>query len=302
MSTLLLVHAHPDDEAISTGGAMMKAHADGHRVVLVTATRGEVGEIYNMDPEATRPRLGEVRTKELENAARILGVDRRVFLGYRDSGMVGTADNEDPRSFHQAPLGQAAARLADILRDEKPEVVVTYAEDGTYGHPDHIKAHHVTNAALDLLEKEGWRPRKLYYTAIPRSAMKAFAEQIPEEARRDSVGSRIQGTPDELITTKVDVSDFIDRKREAFGAHVSQNDPNSWFATMADQIYRLAFGTEYYQLARGKPGSELPESDLFMGIGSLEARPKTSARDSAIQVAQIRVKRRAAQRAHHVDA
>ena len=267
MSTLLLVHAHPDDEAISTGGAMMKARAAGHRVVLVTATRGEVGEIHNMDEQSTRPRLGEVRTIELENASRLLGVNRGEFLGYRDSGMVGTADNENPKSFHQAPLGEAAERLAAILREEKPEVVVTYAADGTYGHPDHMKAHQVTNSALDLLDKEGWRPRKLYYTVIPRSAMKAFAESLPEEARRDNIGSRIQGTPDELITTKVDVSDLVDRKRAAFGAHVSQNDPNSWFATITDQIYRLAFGTEYYQLARGKPGPDLPENDLFAGIG-----------------------------------
>ena len=266
MSTLLLMHAHPDDEAISTGGAMMKARADGRRVVLVTATRGEVGEIYNMDPESTRPHLGEVRTKELENASRILGVNRGEFLGYRDSGMVGTADNEDPRSFNKAPLGEAAGRLAAILREEKPDVVVTYGEDGIYGHPDHVKAHFVTKAALDLLEKDGWRPRKLYYTAIPRSLMQAFRDQIPEEARQDDIGATIAGTPDELVTTKVDVSDLVDRKRQAFAAHVSQNDPNSWFVNMAEQIYRLAFGTEYYQLARGKPGSDLPEPDLFAGI------------------------------------
>src|SRR4029077_16886755 len=104
MGTLLLVHAHPDDEAISTGGVMMKAADDGHRVVLVTATRGEAGEIHNMDEAASRPRLGEIRTKELENASRILGVSRGEFLGYRDSGMVGTPENDDPRSFHQAPL------------------------------------------------------------------------------------------------------------------------------------------------------------------------------------------------------
>src|ERR1700730_5206840 len=115
MATLLLVHAHPDDEAISTGGVMMKARADGHRVVLVTATRGEVGEIHNMDDAATRPHLGEVRTKELETASRILGVNRGEFLGYRDSGMVGTSENEDSRSFHQAPLEQAAERLAKVL-------------------------------------------------------------------------------------------------------------------------------------------------------------------------------------------
>src|ERR1700693_6222038 len=265
MGPLLLVHAQPDDESISTGGVMMKAKAHGHRVVLVTATRGEVGEIYNMDEATTRPHLGEVRTSELENAARILGVNRGEFLDYRDSGMVGTADNENSKSFHQAPLDQAAAKLAAIMREERPDVVVTYDSDGTYGHPDHIKAHYVTNAALDLLEKEGWRPRKVYYTAIPRSLMEKFMEQVPEEERRND-GIQIIGTPDELVTTRVDVSDLVDRKREAFTAHVSQNDPNSWFTTMADQLYRLAFGTEYYQLSRGEPGSDLPEDDLLSGI------------------------------------
>src|SRR5438270_8973425 len=259
MATLLLVHAHPDDEAVSTGGVMMKANSHGHRVVLITATRGEVGEIYNMDEEASRPRLGEIRAEELKSAAEILGVDRLEFLGYRDSGMVDTADNKDPRSFHQARLDEAAGKLAVLIREERPDVVVTYAEDGVYGHPDHIKAHFVTNAALDALlrSSQPWTPKKLYYTAIPRSLMQKFMEQMPEEARREETGIRIVGTPDELVTTKVDVGDYVDRKREAFAAHVSQNDPNSWFATMADQIYRLAFGTEYYQLARGKPGSAL---------------------------------------------
>jgi N-acetyl-1-D-myo-inositol-2-amino-2-deoxy-alpha-D-glucopyranoside deacetylase len=267
MGTLLLVHAHPDDEAISTGGVMMKAKAHGHRVVLVTATRGEVGEIYNMDEAASRPRLGEIRTEELKAAGDILGVDRIEFLGYRDSGMVDTADNKDPRSFHQARLEEAAGKLAAVVRDERPDVVVTYAEDGVYGHPDHIKAHHVTNAAFDMLEREGWTPSKLYYTAIPRSMMEAFMKQMPEEAQRQNTNMRIAGTPDELVTTRVDVHDYVDQKRKAFAAHVSQNDPNSWFTTMASQIYELAFGTEYYQLARGKPGSDLPEQDLFAGIG-----------------------------------
>jgi N-acetyl-1-D-myo-inositol-2-amino-2-deoxy-alpha-D-glucopyranoside deacetylase len=267
MATLLLVHAHPDDEAISTGGAMMKAKAHGHRVVLVTATRGEVGEIYNMDEATSRPHLGEIRTKELEKAAEILGVDRQEFLGYRDSGMVDTADNKDPRSFHQAKLEEAAAKLAVLIREERPEVVLTYAEDGVYGHPDHIKAHHVTNAALDIVERESTPVRKLYYTAIPRSMMEAFVQQMPEEAQRAMGGNmRITGTPDELVTTQIDVHDYVERKRDAFRAHVSQNDPNSWFATMQDQIYELAFGTEFYQLARGERPAELPEKDLFSGV------------------------------------
>src|SRR2546428_8800198 len=149
--------------------------------------------------------------------------------------MVRTADNEDPGSFHKAPLREAAAKLIAILREEKPDVVVTYAQDGIYGHPDHIKAHQVTIAALDALlrSSEPWTPKKLYYTAIPRSIMQAFMEQMPEEARRDdTIGATIQGTPDELVTTRVDVTEFVDRKRAAFAAHVSQNDPNSWFANM----------------------------------------------------------------------
>src|SRR5712671_3706460 len=209
MATLLLVHAHPDDEAISTGGVMMKAKAHGHRVVLVTATRGEAGEIYNMDEDSSRPRLGEIRTEELKAAGEILGVDRVEFLGYRDSGMVDTVDNKDPRSFHQAPLDEVAAKLAAVIRDERPDVVVTYAEDGVYGHPDHIKAHFVTNAALDQLLRasESWTPKKLYYTAIPRSMMQAFMDQMPEEARQQqNPAMRIAGTPDELVTTRVDVS------------------------------------------------------------------------------------------------
>ena len=264
---MLLMHAHPDDEAISTGGVMMKAKAHGHRVVLVTATRGEVGEIYNMDEAASRPRLGEIRTAELQAACDILGVDRLEILGYRDSGMVDTGDNKDPRSFHQARLEEAAAKLAAIMREERPDVVVTYAEDGVYGHPDHIKAHHVANSAVDVLASEAIPVAKLYYTAIPRSMMEAFAEQMPEEARQAMGGNmRIAGTPDELVTSRIDVHDYVDRKRAAFQAHLSQNDPNSWFSTMASQIYELAFGTEYYQLARGNPGHELPESDLFAGI------------------------------------
>src|SRR5438874_10760803 len=126
MATLLLVHAHPDDEAISTGGVMMKAKAHGHRVVLITATRGEVGEIYNMDEESSRPRLGEIRSEELKNAAEILGVDRQEFLGYRDSGMVDTPDNRDPRSFHQAKLEDAAGKLVVFIGEQRADVVVRY--------------------------------------------------------------------------------------------------------------------------------------------------------------------------------
>lgn len=267
MGTLLLVHAHPDDESISTGGVILKSKAHGHRVVLITATRGEAGPIFNMDRVKSRPRLGEIRTQELEAAGEILGLDRIEFLGYRDSGMVDTADNKDPRSFHQARLDDAAGRLAVFMREERPDVVITYAADGQYGHPDHIKAHLVTNAALDLLEGERMPVKKLYYIAIPRSMMVEFAKQFPDEARRAQVSNTtVPGTPDELVTTRVDVGDYVDAKRQAMAAHVSQTDPDSWFSSIAGPILELALGTEYYQLARGTPGSALPETDPFAGI------------------------------------
>ncbi len=256
-----MAFAHPDDEGMSAG-AMMQARDKGHRVVLVSATRGEVGEIYNMDEAASRPRLGEIRTHELEKAARIIGVDRLELMDYRDSGMVNTADNDDPRSFNQAPVADAASSLLKLLLEEKPEVVVTFGADGMYGHPDHIKIHHVTNAALDAAK--GWQPRKLYYTAIPRSLMQAFMAQMPEEMRaQQNPDMRFEGTPDELVTTRLDVTEYIARKREAFEAHVSQNNPDSWFAKIPADAYEAVFGTEFYAIGRGEPGTSLPEGDLF---------------------------------------
>jgi N-acetyl-1-D-myo-inositol-2-amino-2-deoxy-alpha-D-glucopyranoside deacetylase len=267
MATLFLVHAHPDDEAIATGGVMMRAHADGHRVVLVTCTRGEEGEIHNMDEAATRPRLAGVRTAELQRASELLGVDRQEFLGYRDSGMAGTSANDNPRSFHLAPLHEAAERLAVLLREERPEVVVTYTSDGTYGHPDHIKAHHTTIAALDVLQQEGWSPARFYLSAIPRGFMQEMLKRAREAGMEmPENGIRILGIPDEEITTSVDVRDLTERKRQAFAAHVSQNDPTSPFQTMAGQMYEMAFGTEHFILARGDLSEEHPERTLFANL------------------------------------
>jgi LmbE family N-acetylglucosaminyl deacetylase len=268
MATLLLVHAHPDDESIATGGVMLHAHRDGHRVVLVTCTRGEEGEIHNMDEAATRPRLAEVRTKELERAAAMLGVDRLEFLGYRDSGMAGTPANDNQESFHAAPVLEAGERLATIILEELPDVVVTYTSDGTYGHPDHIKAHHTTVAALDLLETRGFEPEKFYLQAIPRGWIEEMSERA-KEAGIDIQGpaTTLIGVPDEEITTSVDVSDVAERKMEAFRAHVSQNNPESPFATMQAQVLAAVFGTEHYVLARGALGDSRPERSLFAGLG-----------------------------------
>jgi LmbE family N-acetylglucosaminyl deacetylase len=264
---LLLVHAHPDDESIATGGVMAMAHERRHRVVLVTATRGEEGEIAVLDEAETRPRLAEVREQELRQACAILGVDRLEILGYRDSGMPGVAQNEDPRSFHRAPLLEAAQKVAAILRDERPDVVVTYGPEGTYGHPDHVKAHHVTVAALDLMDAEGWRPAKAYYNVIPQSAVERWREMAKQIGEEAPTGDLI-GTPDEEVTTVVDVRKWAEVKRRAFQAHVTQSGVLPEALTVQYQIFEAAFGWEAYVLARGELGESRPETDLFVGIGA----------------------------------
>jgi LmbE family N-acetylglucosaminyl deacetylase len=267
MTTLLLVHAHPDDESILTGGVMLHAHRDGHRVVLVTATRGEEGEVHNMDAADARPRLGEIRSEELRAAGAILGVDRQEFLGYRDSGTSGGAGDIYPDTFAAAPLRESAERVAVLLRDERPEVVVTYTADGTYENPDHRMAHATTLAALETLAGEGWAPRKLYLNAVPRS----FVLEVVEAARAAGIElpgelGQARGIPDQQITTCVDVSDVLDRKLAACVAHLSQMVPGLALAAMAADLFAAAFGIERFVLARGGAGEALPERSLFAGV------------------------------------
>src|SRR5215470_18391274 len=215
--TLMAVHAHPDDEAISTGGVLARYAEEGLRTVLVTCTGGEVGEISD-SMLATPETLAEVRRKELERACEILRVGRLHLLGYRDSGMMGTPDNEHPSSFYQASRDEAIARLVTLVRRERPQVLVTYDERGFYGHPDHIRAHQITMAAFEAAGDPArwpeagaaWRPTKLYYTAVARSAIKNLGRLLSEagikapfghdEGREPQIGSA-----DELITTHVDV-------------------------------------------------------------------------------------------------
>src|SRR5215212_9651937 len=223
--TLMAVHAHPDDEAIGTGGVLARAAAEGIRTILVTCTGGEVGEIAP-DTGVSAEALGEVRERELREACKILGITHLELLGYRDSGMVGTADNEHPDAFAQADLSAATARLAELVRTYRPQVLVTYDENGFYGHPDHINAHRITVGAYDVAGdpnhaseggQEPWAPAKLYYTAVAKSAFKQFGERLRELGIEPPMGDGEEreepswGTPDELITTVVDVSDHVEQ-------------------------------------------------------------------------------------------
>ncbi len=267
MATLLLVHAHPDDESILTGGVILHAHRDGRRVVLVTATRGEEGDVHNMDAGEARPRLGEIRSRELLAACAILGVDRQEFLGYRDSGMTGGAGNGHAETFAQAPIAEAAERLAVILREERPEVVVTYTADGTYENPDHRRAHATTLVALQTLAAEGWAPTKLYLNAVPRS----FVRDIVDVARAAGIElpgelAQVRGVPDEEITAEVDVADVLDLKLAACVCHLSQMHPGLAMAVMAADLFAAAFGVERFVQTQNGAAHAVPERNLFAGI------------------------------------
>ena len=222
--TLLTVHAHPDDETIGTGGSMAKGVEAGRRVVLVTCTRGEMGEIVvpEMDTPDNHRRLGEIRAGELERAMGALGVTEWENLGYHDSDMMGRAGNRDPRSFWQADLDEAAGRLVWLIRRYQPDVVTTYNDFGGYGHPDHIRTHDVTVRAFpragdaawypeQLAPEQGgsgpsieegglapWTPSKLYEQAIPASVRNAIRERMDELDQPNPWAPPADATPEQL--------------------------------------------------------------------------------------------------------
>jgi LmbE family N-acetylglucosaminyl deacetylase len=243
MATLVCFHAHPDDEAISTGGTMAMAAADGHRVVLAVATRGEQGEVADglLDPGETLAERREVETRE---AASILGVDRVEFLGYRDSGMMGEPANDDPDSFWRADVDEAARRLAALLEDEKADVLTCYDDHGTYGHPDHIQVHRAGRRAGELANVPRVYAATLNRTVIQQQVA-ARPGLFPDE-ELDPAELEILGTPDELITTAVDVRAVIAEKRRAMAAHASQIGEQSLFLALPDPEFELIFGTEWY--------------------------------------------------------
>jgi LmbE family N-acetylglucosaminyl deacetylase len=262
VSTLVTFHAHPDDEAIATAGVMAKAVADGHRVVLVTATRGEHGEVVEGVLHEGEP-LAQRRTAELEAAAQVLGVARCEVLGYVDSGMMGTPENDRPGSFWGADLDEAAGRLAAILSDEAADVLTVYDDHGTYGHPDHIQVHRVGVRAAEMA-----RVPKVYEATISRDHVRRLAELRPPEVDEDEVPDPDAvdlGVPEQEITTIVDVSAHLDKKRQAMAVHASQIPETSFFLSMPPEAFAAAFGQEWFIL-RGKASGNPRERDLFEGL------------------------------------
>ena len=248
MATLVFFHAHPDDEAISTAGTMALASDAGHRVVLVVATKGEEGDVDDgfLDVGET---LEERRVAETQAAADILGVDRIEFLGYRDSGMMGTPENDNPVSLWQADIDEAAARLADVLVEESADVLTVYDDHGGYGHPDHIQVHRVGHRAAEI----AGTPR-VYEATMNRDRIREM-RSARGNADGDDSGSidavfETIGTPDVEISAAIDVSAVLDRKRAAMAAHPSQIAADSWFFLLPPDAFMSAFGTEWYNRTR----------------------------------------------------
>lgn len=258
-------HAHPDDEAIATSGTMMKAADDGHRVVLVLATRGEQGEPV---PGALSPgeTLGDRRAAETLDAAKIIGAHRVEFLGYEDSGMAGDEANDNPACFWQADLDEAVERLARILIEESAEVLTVYDDHGGYGHPDHIQVHRV---GVDAAREAG--VEKVFYATMNRTQIlrqlaevESFAEAMEaiEVEQAERINDEDFGTDEAEITHAVDVSSYLERKRAAMLAHASQITADSFFGSMTDEQFANAFGTEWF-VAPGPPRAGDFATDLF---------------------------------------
>ncbi|MEU5883433.1 PIG-L family deacetylase [Spirillospora sp. NPDC047279] len=265
--TLMAVHAHPDDEVLPTGGLLARCAAEGIRTVLVTCTNGEQGDDANgVKPGMEGHDADEVarrRLAELDESVRLLGVSDLELLGYRDSGMVGWDTNHDPAAFTNVPLDQAAGRLAALMEHYRPQVVVTYDENGGYGHPDHIQAH---NIAIAASERTGI-PRKLYFTAVPRSGIRTLLDHLKETGVDPGFDPDDDfGTPDELITSVLDVSPYSDRKRKALEAHASQGE-NIFLLRLPEEIQQIVYGTETFVRHFGHvPVPDGTETDLFAGL------------------------------------
>jgi LmbE family N-acetylglucosaminyl deacetylase len=272
--TLMAVHAHPDDEAISTGGVLARAAAEGIRTVVVTCTNGELGDA----PGGVKPgeeghdeaEVVAIRRVELEKACRELGVEHLEMLGYHDSGMVDWSYKEQPDVFSQVPVAEAAARLSELFELYRPDVVISYEEGAAYDHPDHVQTARVALAAMKTAAGRG-APRKFYQTAMSMqhwervmAALKEAGIELPFPEPSPEWLERMVQTQ-ERITTSVDVGPFIDRKRAAVLAHASQMD-ETFFTRMPPETFGLAFGMEHFIRSHDATGAPLPEGDLFAGL------------------------------------
>jgi N-acetyl-1-D-myo-inositol-2-amino-2-deoxy-alpha-D-glucopyranoside deacetylase len=290
---LLLVHAHPDDETITCGATMARYAAEGARVTLLTCTLGELGEILVPELEGLAAdrgdQLGGYRIGELAAAMRALGVTDHRFLGgagrWRDSGMMGTAGNDDPRAFwrcasDEAAFAEAVAQAVAVIREVRPQVLVTYDENGGYGHPDHVMAHRVAMAAADAAARPGgagepWPVAKIYWPAVPRSVLQRGIDALAASGQSFFDGvERAEDLPfgneDAEVSTAIEATAFCDAKAAAMRAHASQISVDGPFFALSNNIGQQVLGIEYFRLVRGTAAGERDadgrETDLFAGV------------------------------------
>ncbi|MBV9328065.1 MAG: mycothiol conjugate amidase Mca [Chloroflexi bacterium] len=288
---LLTVHAHPDDEASKGSATVAKYAAAGVRTVLVSCTGGEAGEVLNkaMDTPDVVANLAAMRAEELKASVARIGYSAVHLLGYHDSGMPGTHWNQRPDNFHNAPLEDAVGKLVAIIRAERPQVIVTYADGRAgYAHPDHVRVHEISGPAFDAAGDatrypelgESWQPLKLYYVGGGMSARRmqalmplyeALGEESPLarwQARRRERG--LPEIPPDTVTTRIDVGDFLGARRAALLAHRTQIDPEGAWLRIPDDALRTAFPWDEYELARSLVDNYVPEGeleeDLFAGV------------------------------------
>lgn len=278
---LLLVHAHPDDETINNGATMAMYSELGAQVTLVVCTRGEEGEVLvpglSHLASSEQDALGDHRVIELAAAMKELGITDYRFLGnetikFRDSGMMGTEPNNRPDVFWQANLDDAARLLVEIIHEVRPHVLITYDENGGYGHPDHIQAHRVAMRAADLAEK--WKIQKIYWNAIPKSLIQQGIEEMKKTGSSFFGAESADDIPfakeDALVTAAVDADQFVERKMAAMRAHETQIALDGPFFALSNQLGLAIWGHEYYTLVRGNATGPFDadgrETNLFAGI------------------------------------
>jgi N-acetyl-1-D-myo-inositol-2-amino-2-deoxy-alpha-D-glucopyranoside deacetylase len=290
---MLLVHAHPDDESILTGATMAYYVAQGVQVTQLTCTLGEEGEVlvpeYAQLAAGQADQLGGLRIGELASAMAALGVTDHRFLGgpghFRDSGMMGTPANEHPRAFWRAAsdpavFDAAVAAAVEVVREVRPQVMITYDENGDYGHPDHIMGHRVATAAADKAADpaygtgEPWQVAKLYWTAVPKSELRRGFEAVQGQADLPFEATDVDDLPfgveDEVITTAIDATGFGAQKMAALAAHRTQITVDGFFFALSNKLGREVLSVEYFRLVRGELGAARDangrETDLFAGI------------------------------------
>lgn len=277
---LLTVHAHPDDESSKGAGTVALARAEGIRTVLVCCTGGEEGEVLNpaLDRPEVHANLADVRRAELEAAAAIIGYDELVWLGYRDSGMPESEANARPEAFWNADLDEAIGRLVEIIRRERPQVIVTYHDDQAgYPHPDHLRVHDISVPAFARAGDPTWRPdlgepfapSKLYYTVWAKARMEATHQAFLDNGLESPFSPEWFDRPwhDDRITTQVPIHDVWDVRGKALLAHATQVDPTSpfWFG-LPDDVARSIHPFDDYVLAESLVPTDIPERDLFAGL------------------------------------